>query len=61
MFVPPADGMTVVLIRLWFEGGQLRARVMFETDDGDAPWTVSVASVDEICDLIRRVVDARRA
>jgi hypothetical protein len=52
--------MTVVVIRLWFEGRQLRARVMFEADDSQAPQTVAAASIDEICDVIRRAIDASR-
>ncbi len=53
--------MTVVLIRLWFEGGQLRARIMFEADRLDEPQTVAAASVEEICEVIRRAVEAMRA
>jgi hypothetical protein len=60
MFGPP-EAMCVVLIRLWFEGSQFRARVMFESDDADAPQAVAVTSIDEICDVIRRAVDAKRA
>jgi hypothetical protein len=61
MFGPPATGMTTVLIRLWFEGKQLRARIMFESDDLDEPQTVAAASIEEICDVIRRAIDATRA
>jgi len=60
VFGATATGMTVVLVRLWFEGTELRARIMFEADDLDTPQSVVVGSVEDICDLIRKAVDARR-
>ena len=57
-----ATGMTVMVIRMWIDDGDFRARIMFEggSSTSDDVRTVVVQSVDEACEVLRRAVDAMR-
>ena len=51
----PGDRSTVLVLRVWSEGDELRCRLMEAADVASPPVVAGAAQgVDAICDLVRR-------